>query len=322
LKGKNYKSTSYLIIAGKLNLDQLDYKELVRFMKAGNHVFIATEQPGDVLEERLKLSINHYIILGKSKKYALSFVNPSLNPLHKYYLDQRLAKQYFTTVDTSRAKALGKGEDGDTNFVKYSFGAGALYIMANPQVFTNYNLLSTEGAQYAAKALSVLPLSKTLIIDEYSTRNTITDNSIFRVVFAHPPLAWAYSIALSGLLLFVIFEMKRRQRIIPVIEPLTNSSVEFVKVVGRVYYQQRDNRDITEKKISYFLEYIRTRYNLKTNIPDDELAAALILKSGVTEETITGIFDSMQKVAGGLKVSDQQLIHLNTLIEKFYNQVQ
>jgi len=322
LHRKNFKNTSYIFIAGSLNLDPLDYKELVRFMKAGNHVFIATFNAGDLLNKRLKLSITSKSAFFEEKKRPVSFLNPLLNPARKYYLDKGLGNQFFTKLDTSRVTALGIDQDGRTNFVKYTFGAGALYILPNPQLLSNYNLLNPAGAAYAATALSYLPVSATVIIDEYSNGGTVTDNSILRVIFAHQPLAWAYILSVTGLSLFVLFEIKRRQRIIPVIDPLKNSSVDFVKVVGRVYYQQRDNRDITEKKISYFLEFIRTKYRLKTATADDELAEALIQKSGLSRETIKELFERLNKINNQQKVTDEQLISLNKLIEKFYKQVQ
>ena len=322
LKNKNFKNTSYIFVTGSLKLDSLDRHELMRFMKAGNHVFIATYDAGKILSKQLKLSIKSSANFNEERKTPIHFINPLLNPSHKYYLNKGLGNQYFNQLDTSRAIALGKDKNDRTNFVKYTFGAGALYILPNPQLLTNYNLLTPAGADYAAKALSYLPVSDTLLMDEYSNRGTITDNSILRVIFAHQTLAWAYTIALAGLLLFVLFEMKRRQRIIPVIEPLKNSSVDFVKVVGRVYYQQRDNRDITEKKISYFLEYVRTNYRLKTTAINDELAAALIVKSGAPQDTIKALFDRIYQINKMNKVTDEQLISINKLIEKFYKQVQ
>ncbi|MEJ7677787.1 MAG: hypothetical protein WKG06_07955 [Segetibacter sp.] len=65
---------------------------------------------------------------------------------------------------------------------------------------------------------------------------------------------------LAGLLLYVLFEMKRRQRIIPVITPLKNSTLDFVKTVASVYYNEKDNNGIADKKVNYFLEFVRSRF--------------------------------------------------------------
>jgi len=322
LKDKHFKNTSYVFIAGKLKLDELDYKELIRFLREGNQVFIATYDLGKILQKGLKIKIQTHMSFDEKIKVPVSFVNPALDANHYYFLNKGLGQQYFSLLDTVRAVALGKNKKGEINFVKYNIGKGSLYILPNPQLLSNYNLIDPAGAEYAAKALSYLPASGAMILDENNTRGNISNTAILRVIFDHPPLAWAYIIAVGGLLLFVFFEMKRRQRIIPVIDPLINSSVEFVKVVGKVYYQQRDNRDIAEKKISYFLAYIRTAYRLKTMHTDAELAAAIIAQSGASEETVTELFKAINAINNKGKLSDNQLINLNKLIEKFHKQVQ
>jgi hypothetical protein len=135
-------------------------------------------------------------------------------------------------------------------------------------------------------------------------------------------LRWAYYIALVSILLFVLFEIKRRQRIIPVIAPLLNSSVDFVKVVGKVYYQQRDNKDIAAKKISYLLEFVRTAYRLKTGTLDESFIDDLVHKSGATEEAVLELITLIKNIKNGYQVSDTQLINLNKQIEHFYKQAQ
>lgn len=322
LKNKNFSNTSYLLVAGSIKLDEPDYKELLKFMRAGNDVFIATYELGDVLSKNLKSDIGIRFDGLTPKAMPVRFTNPMLDSTRYYRLDKDFGHQYFKKLDTVRAISLGKNYRGQTNFVKYNFGKGALYLLPDPKLLTNINLLHPEGAAYVANALSQLPVSKTLIWDENNTLGDTADSSILRVIFAHQPLAWAYNLALFALVLFVIYEMKRRQRIIPVIAPLKNSSVEFVKVVGKVYYQQRDNRDIASKKITYLLEYIRTTYRLKTAKADMELATVLIARSGADEQTVNELFSLINLISSQNQVNDSQLINLNKLIEKFYKQVQ
>ncbi|MNR13908.1 hypothetical protein D3C85_1303450 [compost metagenome] len=95
-----------------------------------------------------------------------------------------------------------------------------------------------------------------------------------------------------------------------------------MNVVGKVYYQQRDNRDIASKKINYLLEFIRTTYRLKTNEINEELINAVVLKSGEHERDIRHLFATIDKINNAGSVSDYLLITLNKLIEKFYKQAQ
>ena len=322
LKDVNYTNSNYLFIAGAVELDKQDYKQLELYLKNGNDVFIATFDLGKVLEQKLKIKTNVVYGLGENKSVAINFVNPRLRTSLPYKFDKGLGDQYFSKFDSVKATVLGKNQKGQANFIKYSYGKGSLYLLPNPQLLTNYSLIRTEGADYAAKALSYLNPRPTLIWDERFTKGNSEDASLLRVIFRNDKLRWAYYTALISLLVFVLFEIKRRQRIIPVIEPLKNSSVDFVKVVGSVYYEQRNNTDISQKKINYLLEFIRSNYRLKTQELDEEFKENLIQKTGLTTDVIGSMVQLINEILKANKVSDQQLISLNKSIEHFYKQVQ
>jgi hypothetical protein len=322
LKDKGFNRTNYLFIAGEVRMDEYDYQELVKYMEKGNNVLIAAYQLSDLLSDTLNLKMNSVFNYTNNKTTRINFVTPALKDQKGYTFNKGLGDQYFSRVDTSRATALGRNANGDVNFVKYTYGRGALYILPSPQLLSNYNLLNPAGANYIAKVLSFLPSAEKVIWDENNTKGNTDEESILRVLFRNDRLQWAYYLALTGLLIFVFFEMKRRQRIIPVIEPLKNSSVDFVKVIGKVYYQQRDNRDIVQKKISYFLEHVRTNYRLKTAKLNEEFIADLKLKSGVNEEVIQPLIEMINKLNIAVVINDGELIMLNKLVEKFYKQAQ
>ena len=321
LKGRKLDQTAYLMVRGTVDLNEADYTELKRFMERGNTVFMATLNLSKFLKDTLKLQSGAYFSAHNKKSTPINFINPALHAEYPYTFNKGLGDQFFGEIDTTRAVVLGKNENGETNFVKYSFGKGALYILANPQLLCNYSLLNPDGAEYAARALSYLPPCKMLIWSELNT-NGVVASSPLSVILKYEALRWAYYLALASLVLFVIFEMKRRQRIIPVLEPLRNSSVEFVNVVGRVYYQQRNNSDISTKKISYFLEYVRSRYRLKTAVLNKELEDLLVARSGISQELIGKIFYCIQGIQNSRHVSDAMLIELNRLIEQFYHKAQ
>lgn len=314
--------SNYFIISSNIKIDELDYQEMVKYMRNGNHIFLAAYQVQGVLLDKLKLNIVSDLNFQNKRKYPINFVNPSLKREYDYYFDKGISEQYFFNVDTARAIVLGKKENKMANFVQYKFGKGSLFMLPNPQLLTNYSLLKDDGADYAAKALSYLPNTENLIWNEHFTRTSSANNSILRVLFKYDQLRWAYYIALFSLIAFVLFEIKRRQRIIPVIDRLKNTSVEFVQVVGSVYYQQRNNRDIAEKKVVYLLEYIRSKYRLKTINLNEEFKAALVKISSATEETIEELLGAIALLKEGQMVRDDQLIRLNKIIEKFYKQDQ
>ncbi len=122
------------------------------------------------------------------------------------------------------------------------------------------------------------------------------------------------------MLIFILFEIKRRQRIIPVIEPLSNSTLDFVNVVGQVYYEKRDNSNIAHKKILYFFTHLRDTFQLKTTTLDTEFVERLAVKTGIEQKFAVELISYIRYISAQNNVNDRDLIELNKLIEKFYKQ--
>lgn len=312
-----FANSNYLIIASSVNLNKYDFKEMVNYIKDGNSVFVSTFGWGGILADTLDLETGSEYL---KKSVGLNFTNPQLKQANNYKFDQQISNQFFSRFDTAHAVVLGKNEDGKANFLCFKYGKGALYLCANPHLFTNINLLDNGGADYVDKALSYLPPHRDIYWDEFQNGDILEDESPMRVFFNHPNLQWAYYISLFSLLAFIFYEMKRRQRIIPVIEPLKNATVDFVNVVGQVYYEQRDNRNIAQKKILYFLEHLRTKYYLKTNALDMDFIERLSQKTGVEPSFAREIVNHINYINVQQKVTDNELIFLNQLIQQFYTQ--
>jgi hypothetical protein len=316
---RNIQHSTYLIICSEIDLNEYDYSKLIQFIKKGNDVLIAAKSFGQVFTKELKVETETESWYKKSYGY-LKFSNKKLDTTQTYAIDKNLSDGYFERLDTSKAVVLGKNNNNHINFVKYNFDKGSLFLNVNPLMFTNYSLLKKDGATYAAIALSHLKNDTNLTWDEYYSAGRAGDESPMRVFLRNKALRSAYYIALFGLLIFVIYEIKRRQRIIPIIEPLSNTTVDFVNVVGQVYYEQRNNSNIAHKKASYFLEHLRTKYNLKTNVLNDAFVTALANKSGVDDALIRRLINQVTIARSNTRVSDQELINLNKNIEQFYLQ--
>jgi hypothetical protein len=310
-------SANYLVIAKEVNVDKAGFEEMVKYIKKGNSVFISSFGIDGVLADTLKLEMG---IEAKKENAGLNFTSKYLKEAAPFRYKREISNQYFQSFDTAKAVVLGMNTYGHNTFLRYKFGTGSLYLCANPAVFSNYAILS-GGANYAAKALSYLPATTSIYWDEYQNGDIPIDESPMRVLFTNPNLEWAYYISLLGLVIFVLYEVKRRQRIIPVIEPLKNSTVDFVNVVGQVYFEQRNNTDIARKKVTYLLEHLRDDYHLKTNKLDDEFTEHLAQKLSVEPAFAKEIVNFITYVDTAVNISDHDLIKLNNLIEKLYTQI-
>ena len=236
-----------------------------------------------------------------------------------------IENSHFSSIDTLNTTILGtvttKDEDDfdetNPNFIKVNVGenGGQFILHTNPFAFTNYHLMA-DKADYAATVLSYLPKQQIIWDNNYkSGRKVIT--SPLRFILNNPALKWAFYISLFGLILFVIFRGKRTQRIIPVINKLENATVDFTKTIGELYYQHGDFSNIIEKKINYFLEFVRSHYYLDTNQLNQNFIEKLAAKSSNTKEDAKALVDYLVFLKSKTNHSEQELIELNKKIEHF-----
>jgi hypothetical protein len=308
---------NYIIIAKNITLNKFDFKELLKYINAGNSVFMSAFEFKGFFADSLQIESRAE---NSAKNVSLNFVNSKLKAGKNYVFNRDVVNQYFSGLDTAKATVLGKNYADHCTLISYKFGKGTLYLCSTPAAFTNYSLLTKQGADYAEKALSYLPQANYVYWDQFQNGDIPEDASPLRVFFANPGLQWAYYISLFGILVYVIYEMKRRQRIIPIIEPLQNSTLEFVNVVGQVYYEKRDNANIAHKKVIYMLQHFRDQYRLKTNKLDPEFIDTLSKKTGLDIAYITDMVHALIFISAQHNVTDFELIRLNKLIEKFYSQ--
>lgn len=200
------------------------------------------------------------------------------------------------------------------NFIKVKFGKGNIYLHSDPIFLTNYYLLKPGYERYAQDVFSYLPARNTVWFME---TNDIRSNSPLRFILANPPLRYAWWLLLAGLLIFVIFNVKRRQRVIPLIPELKNKSVEFVKSIGNLYLQEGDFHDMMAKKAQYFLNRIRMDLLIDTHSLDEEFAKKLQLKTGKPAEIIDEAINLLKKAQDPYAaVTKEDLIRMNRLLDE------
>ena len=123
---------------------------------------------------------------------------------------------------------------------------------------------------------------------------------------------------LVSVILFIIFYGRRKQRIIPVIPPLNNSTLEFVRTVGNVYYQQKEHKNIAEKKITYFMDYLRNRYFIKAVTFDNEILKKISEKTSYPIKKLNNIFFLIEQIKNSNNITEAELVKINSQIENFY----
>jgi len=308
---------TYMVIDEYPELDNTSAQELLDFASHGNDIFISSNYLTDRLMDSLGFDTqNEFTIKGKGE---FTFTNPRLQS-DSISVEKGLNNIYFSKIDTLKTTVLGHQKFDDvtyTNFIKVPWGSGQFYLHLQPVVFTNYHLLKKENYKYASSVMSYLG-DDTIYFDSRNKSGKTLGDSPLRFVLSQPALRWAWYIALITTVLFMIFNAKRRQRIVEVKVPLKNTTVDFTKTIGNLYYETKDHDNLIEKKITYFLEYIRRVYYLDTQLLDDKFVKNLSLKSGKDSDDVKKLINQIVYLKAKTNCNEANLLQLNNAIEDFY----
>lgn len=322
------KISNYLLINNFLELDRQEANQLLSYVHSGNDAFIAASSFGAYLSDTLNLKVESLYTI-REDTVQITLTNPVF-PKGDYLLARGSYNTHFTSVDTINSTVLGhisfnekKGIMGTApkntvkqpNFIRVNFGEGHFYLNSTPQAFTNYYMLG-GNQNYVGNSLSYLR-NTTLFWDNYKKAGRVIIDSPMRFVLNQPALKWAYYLAVIGILIFILFRAKREQRIIPVVLPLENSSIDFAKTIGGIYYEHKDYSDLIAKKANYFLEYLRSHFYINIQHINDKTVSDLSARSGKSISETKAMLDLLIVLKSKKQHNEQDLINLNKKIDQF-----
>lgn len=321
LKDSLSADENIIIISSVFSADKEDTKTLLQHAENGGSVFISAEYFRGHFSDSLEVTTYDYFfkvggIFDNEDSAHLKFLNPALDTLKEYYYRRNNIHNYFSQFDSVRTTVVAMNDYGYPVTIRIAIGKGNLILNSTPLAFTNIYLLSAHNHEFAAGTLSFLP-SEDVTWTEYYHLGRMEASTPLRFILTNEPLRWAYYITIFSILIFMFFEMKRRQRIIPIIKPLGNSTLDFVSTIGNLYLQSGDHKNVAEKKIHFILEQIRTKYLVNTSVLDKRFISALARKAGKDEQEIRGLVQMIIEVRSKERISAEELIGLNKSIEKF-----
>lgn len=176
----------------------------------------------------------------------------------------------------------------------------AEYTHADPILFSNFYLLKPDGYAYAKESFKPFNGKNVYWINPDRTYSTNDNNSSpLSFILSQPELKAAWFVILAAMFLYMIFKSKREQKLIPIVNPEKNLSLEYANVIASMYYESGKPQDIIKKKIDYFYYTLRKQFNIATdNVFDDHFIYVLAQKAQISEaevkEFITELDDLYQ----------------------------
>ncbi|QXP61948.1 hypothetical protein H0I26_12850 [Olleya sp. HaHaR_3_96] len=328
---KDRRFGNYICIkhsADKLNDDGLDY--LLDYIKEGNNAFLSLNHFNTYFKNKLGFTtenLDQNISTPAELKQLDGTLYLENNTFRNqsFVFDRNIRENYFKTYNKKTTIVLGTiAVNGiqKPNFLKIYYGNGVIFVHTNPIVFTNYNMLN-GNENYAENLFSYLPDGDALWdpqikSSKFSNKKEDKQDSIFTFFLKHPSLTWFLAVSFFGLILFLTFNAKRKQREIPIIKPLQNSTKEFVFTIANLYLKEGDHKNLIDKKIAYFLEKIREKFLISTNNLNTQFIEQLASKSNNELSSTKYLIHTIIALNKKTDCTQEDLLVLNKMIENFF----
>ena len=331
LTEKDMPLTTFVIITEELAMSEEAATRLLKFVERGHTLFVAAGSFEGGLRDTLGLATRVDLFFDEAGLDSLLAATPLLPGQQGINLDyegfhrdegyrfkeDQVQRYFYEPALLEGATRLGSSPAGHPNFIRIPHGAGNIFVSSVPRVFTNYSMLTDGGDAYVAAALSYLP-QRRVWWDAYTKPMRQTANTPLRYVLSQRSLKAGYWVAVMAVFLMLIFQTRRRQRLIPVIEPEQNTTLDFVETVGRLYFQHGNHANLAKKMADHWLDYVRTTLNLPTAQQDDVLWRRISERAGVPEAQVAELGKWVELMQQDVSLSEAKLHAFSKLLEDFY----
>ena len=328
LDGNTTLNGTYFFVNDAVNFDEAETQSLLEWVEKGNTLYVASSSVSETLLDTLSLEIEYYYDLDNFDRKPL--VNLS-NPMHTrdtpYSLDIDVTTSYFTEIDTMNTVVLGVYdlqkdkvvgmEEPKVNFIRQAFGDGFIYLHLLPESFTNYFMLYKNNYEYTNVAQLYIDEETPIYWDNHYKNSKTFYGSPLYMIYKSRYLKWAWYVLLIGVLLWVFFEGKRKQRAIPVVEPLQNQTIAYTHTIAGMYLEKGDHKSIAYHQINHFLEYLRSNYGLDTSVLGLDFITKASAKTANPVDVTKRLVDLIQYIQQKETLTKEDLEKLDKRLQEY-----
>lgn len=289
-------STAQLLILSEyFELDELDMKVLLNKVAEGQSAIIASHHFSKQLMDTLEISSD---ILPFKQISADTLKLRMKNQFVDY--ESKFFRSSFGAIDTTWQIHASLS---DPVLISKPWGKGKLILCTMPLLFTNYGIVSNE--HFAEYTLNLLSTDK-IHLTQFYQMGKVQNSSPFRYILTQESLRWALYLSIFLILIFLIVGSQRKQKSIPVIPPLENTTVSFIKTMGALFYRERNFKLAAEKLIISFFSDLQKRHFLGPDF-SETYYAFIASKTATDRSLVIKIFERLQNIQQ-IKVIDESAL--------------
>lgn len=311
---KNAKN--FLSISEKFSPDQTSWDSLTAKVATGSTAFISATSISESISEELDITLEKVMFYDPTESIidledSASF---EVNGNVYNYIEKELS-HYISTYPTE-AKIIATSNDKAIT-LKLNYGDGQFIINTTPIIFSNHFLLFEDNYSAVSSTLSMLPNVDTHWTEYYQV-GKLNSSSPLRVILEQPALRTALYILLLLIVIYIFFDAKRKQRIIPIVQAPANHTIQFIKTVGNLYFNTGNHKAAAVNQVYYFKEYLSMKLNIQLS-QDTDISKLIAAKSAKELSFVEGLLKKIHAVEQTDNITDSLLIDLNKDLHKFYS---
>lgn len=300
-------STGHLIIlSSRFNASDADMEALFHILDQGRSIMISAQRFSGNFLDSLGLAMH--------LRSASAFVEDSVMIKLKnesFYYPADVISSWFTAELPEEWHVLSTAtQEENPVLIQRDFGKAKLILSSTPLAFTNYGFLYGDNYRYISAAIQLMPYEHITYSRFYHSGKSEPPTPL-RYVLSQAPLKWALYLTLLLLVLYLVIGSRRVQRVIPVLDPVKNTTAQFIQTIGGLFFRERNHKNAANKLIRHFQKSLTQKYYIRNF--NEESFPPLSAKAGVPIDAVIQTFDLIQSIKQANKVTDQ---HLKQLYEK------
>lgn len=330
-QNKIQENGSIIYFNNYLDLDKETIERLLKWVDNGNTVFMSAANFPKNFKDTLGIKVDQFLFEFQfNYENELKLVNPKFAE-KSYPSVTDYNAMYFSKLDTTlhrvlgHIKPIGKYKEDEeeasdlVNFIEVPFGEGRLLLHSFPQAFGNHFFVHEDNYKYTTNALQYINWKKAVYVDQHYKAGKEGIDSLLYYVTENKALKWAYYISIFSCIIFVFIQGKRKQKPIPVREPLANRTYEYTKTVANMFLENKAHKDIATKQIKQLMHYIRKHYHISTREINQSFYKELASKSAQEVSFIKNLFEHIKYIEQRNTITKEDLMRFDKLASKIKN---
>lgn len=312
---------------------------LLEIAAAGNDVLII----GDFYDDDIAETLDHYLddAFLEDSLMSFNFTDPNLAADTNYvyhFHDRDFVSSKQTKFNLMENPFYFRDDlywdDGAQQYIKVStpdsmivmaafpHGDGRLFYHVKKDLFYNYSYRQNQMFEYTQNVFAHFDPQHVYLlspINLYQGPDPSSNNPL-DFIMNQPALKAAYYLMLLGILLYVFFGGKRKQKIIPVIVKNKNTSLEYIETVSQLFYQQGQHEKLVTHMRNIFHHKMQKRFFIAPDNPN--YLEMLAKKSKISETELQYVMDRFRNLDDNFNFRGDQLVSLNRRLENIYKEIE